>query len=136
MKRGVSIDADMLNPAYLNKVSMEAVIDRAAENNVRKFGHAMRLLRKQAKCTATALYANTTERDLTEVAFCGCWRLEIVKLVAVATKGMTGWRAIIQVECIFRVNCGILDGDGAAPTVGIPRETSRTWTSKAIIRRF
>jgi hypothetical protein len=123
----------MLEAAYLDEVSMEALVDCAAEDNVGKFGHAMRLLGEQTEGAATTLYTDTTEGDLTKVAFGRHRGLEVVKLIAVATKGVSGWCAVVQVKCILGFSCRILDGDGAAPAVGIPNVTGGAWSSKIVV---
>jgi hypothetical protein len=124
-----------LNLTCLDEVPMEALVNGAAEDDIRNLGHGVRLLRKQAECTAAPLHADTTERNLAKVAFGRCRGLEIVELVAVAAERVAGGRAVVQVECMFGIHRGVLDGDRAAPPEGVPGEAGGAWTGKAVAGR-
>lgn len=122
--------------AYFHEVSMKGIVNCAAEDDVRQVSHPMWLLGEQAECAATTLDTDTAEGDLAKVAFGRGRGLDIVKLVTIATEGVARWRAIVQVKCILGIDNGVLDRNWAAPPIGVPCETCRTWTSKVVVRRF
>jgi hypothetical protein len=59
-----------------------------------------------------------------------------VQLVAVAAESMADRGSVIEIECVLLVDRGVRDGNRAAPSVSVPRETSGTRTGEVVVGGF